>query len=361
MKKILAFLLVLVLIFSSHAYADNIDNNIWHTQQTVDEFGDVTEDSITILETFFSGSFSNTATSGDDLCGVLRFCKKPDSNHYLAQIVLMEYNNSPALCNSWDSLSMKIKVDDTIIDLRPTITEPNGGLYLGAERYDYSGDFLFNQLYSGNDLRCIVNIGNSKYNFNVPCGNFAELCDSLEFPVAPGQMTAKEAVEIFVTDNGSYMANAANFFTYNTEAFEVANSAELEDTLHGNFFEISIDTFAPYWTIKNYDNSKRTQVAYLMYQTYGRSYENTENKVEREYSTENDLLTIIFHTGKREYFQVRKLTDDIYITYEPDNNGSYTKPDELMLRYNDEVTSSYSIYNDMLPSILENLIPQITN
>ena len=39
----------------------------WKVQKTVDEFGDVTEDSETVVSTVVDGSFSNTATSKGDL------------------------------------------------------------------------------------------------------------------------------------------------------------------------------------------------------------------------------------------------------------------------------------------------------
>lgn len=113
--------------------------------------------------------------------------------------------------------------------------------------------------------------------------------------------------------------------------------------------------------LKGILNSKRTQAAYLKDETFGRSYQNSENEKGREFSTEEDLLTEIFWNGNRESVQVRKLTDDIYITYKPDDNGNYTKPYDLMLRYNEDVDGSYSIYNAMVPFIQENLIPQIKN
>lgn len=380
MKKIVSLILVLGLCLSLCACGGGNDTptptqnstpteateavptTTWSVQQTVDEFGDVTADSATVIEAPISGDFSNTATASSELSGYVRFTKKPNSDHYIAQFVLLEYNNTPATYNSGDSLSMKVKIGDTITDLTLTGEAPNGSLFLGISAFDYAADYLFDELYLGLDLRCIIYIGSSQYNFTIACDNFTELCDAEGFPMAPAQMTVKEAVDIFVTENGPYMGAAVDIFTNGIENFEIANTDELTTALYGNFFEIQIDDFAPYWTIKNYDNSTTSQIAFMEYNAYGRGFEDTSESISRgdyEFRTDNNLMTVVFGGGITESYQVRKLSDDVFVTYEPNDNGEYIIPAKLMIRYNDVVSSTTDVYDNMLPYIQNTLIPQI--
>lgn len=338
-----------------------VSATIWSVQQTVDEFGDVTADSATVIEAPISGDFSNTATASSELSGYVRFAKKPNSDHYIAQFVLLEYNDTPATYTSGDKLTMKVKIGDTVTDFKLTGEVPNGSLFLGTPDFDYAADYLFDELYLGWDLRCIIYIGSSQYNFTIECSNFVELCDAEGFPMAPAQMTAKEAVDIMVTENAQYMGAAVNFFTNNIDNLEIVNTDELTTALYGNFFEIQIDDFAPYWTVQNYDNNTRTQMVYLKYNAYGRSYEATSTSTTNGpgFRTEANLLTMIYKNGSTQSSQVRKLSDDIFVTYEPNDNGAYVIPAQLMIRYNDSINGTKDVYDIMLPYIQNNLIPQI--
>jgi len=338
-----------------------VSATIWSVQQTVDEFGDVTADSATVIEAPISGDFSNTATASSELSGYVRFAKKPNSDHYIAQFVLLEYNDTPATYTSGDKLTMKVKIGDTVTDFKLTGEVPNGSLFLGVPDFDYAADYLFDELYLGWDLRCIIYIGSSQYNFTIECSNFVELCDAEGFPMAPAQMTAKEAVDIMVTENAQYMGAAVNFFTNNIDNLEIVNTDELTTALYGNFFEIQIDDFAPYWTVQNYDNNTRTQMVYLKYNAYGRSYEATSTSTTNGpgFTTEANLLTMIYKNGSTQSSQVRKLSDDIFVTYEPNDNGTYVIPAQLMIRYNDSINGTKDVYDIMLPYIQNNLIPQI--
>ena len=200
-------------------------------------------------------------------------------------------------------------------------------------------------------MPCIIYIGNSQYNFTIKCGNFVEVCDAEGFPMAPAQMTAKEAVAVFVEENAPYMGVAMDFFAVNAEHFEIMKSEELSESLNGNFFMISLDTFAPYLTINHYGEGVKTQIAYLKYNVYGRSFEATE--FTHSYTIENDLLTVM------DPYQVRRLSEDIYVTYEQDDGGNYVIPAHLMIRYEESVTGSMSVYDEMLPHILLTMIPEI--
>ncbi|MBR3245258.1 MAG: hypothetical protein IKF90_21620 [Parasporobacterium sp.] len=160
---------------------NDISQDTWITQMAVDEFGDVTEDSFPLLSAEFTGDFSNTATSSSELSVVISFAQNPGTKHYLAQVSLFEYESTKATYYSDDELILKTKLDDQIYEIKMVGEPPNGSFYIGTNQYDYNADWLFNELYLGNDLRCIINIGNSKYNFTMTSDNFKSICDAEQF------------------------------------------------------------------------------------------------------------------------------------------------------------------------------------
>ena len=66
----------------------------WILEQTVDDFGDVTDDSETVIKTTTSGTFSNTATTEGDLNVVVWYYPGEYPSFYFR---LLEYGNTPAV------------------------------------------------------------------------------------------------------------------------------------------------------------------------------------------------------------------------------------------------------------------------
>lgn len=61
---------------------------------------------------------------------------------------------------------------------------------MGETGFERNGELLLKDLYEGNDVRCIVEIGSSKYKFTLESGNFQKIIDenNLEKPLdAEGQ------------------------------------------------------------------------------------------------------------------------------------------------------------------------------
>ncbi len=70
---------------------------------------------------------------------------------------------------------MKIKVGsiNTVYEYGLLGEEPNGNVYVSGS----SGEDIVKYLYEGNDIRCVLNLGSSKYSFALEAGNIAELID----------------------------------------------------------------------------------------------------------------------------------------------------------------------------------------
>ena len=150
----------------------NVGDN-WSVEQTVDEFWDVTENSETLIRTSISGDFSNTASS--ELAGYVFVTRYSGGTNSAFVFRLLEYGDHQVTFTSSDieeGIVLKVKAGDTISEYPLTGEAPNGDLYL----VDYYGDQLFSLLYDGReDIRCIITIGSSQYNFAIKYGNFADV------------------------------------------------------------------------------------------------------------------------------------------------------------------------------------------
>ena len=210
MKKTISLLLALVLCLSLCACGDTASEKnevpesttpasagLWSAEKMVDEFGDVIEGSMAIVQTPISGDFSNTATSSSKLTGYVFMYMTDGYPTFL--IRLLEYGDHQATYTSYDNLVFKVKIGDSIIEFHPVLgNPPNGDLMV----YD-STETLYTALYNGTDVRCIAQIGNSKYNFTLYADNFANICDET------GYIT--QALYFSKTDNETLYNNAKQY------------------------------------------------------------------------------------------------------------------------------------------------------
>ena len=140
----------------------------WDLSYTVDAFGDKTDEAV--LRGSFTGTFRNTATNSSSLT-VYLFVNRL-TNGSMIFIRLLEYGNHNATYSSRDEMKMQIKVDDSVKELFIFGSPPNTDLYL-------NGDAVTDYLYEGKEIACVIDIGNSRYNFTIDGNGFAELYDEL--------------------------------------------------------------------------------------------------------------------------------------------------------------------------------------
>lgn len=185
---------------------------VWIIDQSVDEFGDKTEGDAPVLKTPITGDFSNTATASSTLSGAL-FIQKV-SQKYVAAFRLLEYGNTPAtyLSSEEDELILKTKVGDEVKEFNLFGTAPNGDLYLGALN-DEDGNWFVDTLCGGNDIKCVIYIGSSKYNFTISSNGFSDACTAAGF----GSLVTKSKLS----------ASAATLYEYMK-----ANEKEIQDNYY---------------------------------------------------------------------------------------------------------------------------------
>ena len=186
----------------------------WENTEVVDEFGDATGESA--IRSVVSGTFSNTATDESDLTVVafITMCVPAYSSDFISdnatlisntltyptsaynvQFRLLEYDKTPATHLKSDNMILKTKVGEDVEEYILIGNEDNSDLLvnpviMGKTGFERNGELLLKDLYEGNDVRCIVEIGSSKYKFTLEAGNFQKIIDenNLEKPLdAEGQ------------------------------------------------------------------------------------------------------------------------------------------------------------------------------
>lgn len=360
MKKVLALLLAGLLCFSICACGTEKQQDTWSIKQTVDEFGDVTENSAEVITGVFEGTFSNTATAESDLTVVVAIGKKTLFNHYLISFDLKEYNNTKATYLSSDTKLFKTKINEEIITMDLDGTEPNGTLYLGSQDYSYNGDIIFNELFKGNDVRCIINIGSSEYNFTLNSDNFVSICSENGISEAVNELTVGEALHAMLTDAKEYTAKAEECIINNLENFELLTSDKIEELSDGRFLAIGkpgssyVDGVKVNgWQIYELSNKKNTL-------TWKGEYKLSERTNKRNYSPvspqtlkisfENDKITKSTDGGSSSY-QCRKITNDILIHIVI--NGKTSSVSQILFRIDSPASKLdvEKIINDNLSTI----------
>ena len=154
----------------------------WQVQHYVDDFGDETNK--IYLSTAVIGDFSNTATKSSDLI-VKMGIDYEDSVNPFVRFSLYEYGDTPAVYYEDDDIEMRIKIGEEVYYEDLEGYAPNGDLYCYNIRKGVSRDgselftAMIDELLLGNDVRCIINIGNSQYNFTISGNGFRKAVDEM--------------------------------------------------------------------------------------------------------------------------------------------------------------------------------------
>lgn len=348
MRKVWSIILIslIVLSLTSCGESESKNDGKWYFSQIVDEFGDVVKDGEKSLCVNFSGDFSNTATTKDNLTGSFSFRK--NNAHYIAEISLLEYGNTPITYNTNDKICIKTKIVDNTSEYLLTGESPKGNLFLGANPHDYSADIVFNELYNGSDIRCIIYIGSSQYNFTLTSKNFSKICKEEKFELASAEMTVDEAIAILLSDDLSLVDAAGDCLDEKYENFEILTNEELNKYLNGTFIEISTGgrygielsngKTIPYCSMEifKYTPTQHIQEGEFKRETWGRYYQKTITPHIFDFYIENNA---VINKEQGYSFEYRKITDDIFL------QGFKGKDDNKFHGYNLVIFSNHPINN----------------
>lgn len=154
----------------------------WEIAHYVDDFGDETDKAY--IRGVFSGDFSNTATSNSELIVVVSVelvmveTDLTDEGYGLNNMIisfrLLEYNDHKAIYNQNDKMTLKVKANDEISEYDIVGIAPNGDLAVygtgSPDAFDLQATWL-----NGGNASCIIEIGSSKYSFEIDGTGYREL------------------------------------------------------------------------------------------------------------------------------------------------------------------------------------------
>ena len=142
----------------------------WYENEYVDDFGDSTGK--IFCASICQGTFENTATSEEDLAVVVFYEPRKESLTFR----LLEYENKKATYLDSDEIAFKYKIDKKTGECTPKSSAPNGDLELTGE----DSKALIDALMKGSDVKIVIYIGSSKYNFSINGNGFSDAHDDAE-------------------------------------------------------------------------------------------------------------------------------------------------------------------------------------
>ncbi|MBQ8834741.1 MAG: hypothetical protein IJ001_07445 [Oscillospiraceae bacterium] len=372
MRKVVSLMLALCIILSlcacgnseNTSTADKSDTNAvtqsetlssdvvqyWTAMPSVDEFGDVVMGGAVSLYTSVKGDFSNTATTSSELDVYITISPNPGGQHFVVTFGLMEYGNSWATYTNSDieKMTLKTKIGDTIQEFKLFGVAPNGGISLGYNNVN-DGDAFFFQLREGNDIRCIINIGSSQYNFTVKSANFMEACEEAD------QLQAEQAEALRIkTPQEALLAFAGkekhgerfDYIEEHKEEFPIVTTEELSQIIVSNWTCIKVENtvFDEWWLYDYADDGVRYTIGNYMNDEFhdGSSWH-------KAYKIENGQLYIsnTFVPKEPDYtncstYQFRKIMDGHYLVEETQSHATelYTY---IFVQYDDSGNPVYPI------------------
>ena len=348
----------------SNEESEAAQDDIWQEELTRDEFGDITDDSQEVIAGQFTGTFSNTATSESELSVAVLFTKNSTQNHYIAQFSLFEYMENIATYTSSSETILKIKIDDVVSEYNLYGEAPNGSLYLGLNDYDYSADYIFDELYTGHDVRCIITIDSSTYNFTIPSQNITSVGDDIGFGYIYPGLTTSEAIDAYLLDSGNrdLQTAAQESLVSHLDDYELLGSSELAELFaDSTFLNILSATGMPYedrlyllWYIDSYFDGQAQILAEITvdeyHPEYGRiGYDVKLGAIVRDIIINEQSYTDVGKSTNE--YQIYKISDNIYLK----TNDEIA---QVFIKLGDEASFEASI-NGAIAYIRNNYIAQI--
>ena len=200
MKRIMMLAIVLMFCFTFVSYGEGVRvdrfdsveierHGNWTVEEYVDDFGDPIGEEC--LKTVSEGTYSDSTSQESDLTAVLSL--DPLCSAFL--ITLVDEDNAAVKFHSNDDIILKFKVDDVISEHHLSHVSLSEYFDYTDERTDIIVDEmtesadtpmvtayaqLLEWLKEETDVRCVIYIGDSKYNFTISGDGYSESMDSYE-------------------------------------------------------------------------------------------------------------------------------------------------------------------------------------
>lgn len=310
----------------------------WFEATEVDEFGDAVVNSENIyIKNITTGDFSNTATASSDL-GVEIVLTPRKTKVFM--FTLSEYENKPATYTNSSNISLKVKIGNDITDYKLKGTAPNGPLILGYDNDD--SEKIFNALYYGQDVRCIIYIDNSQYNFTIPSEGFEEICkkEQEKIEAINEKNRVKDIASVVNTiltepDGSTKLGEAYQYLSDNREDYQLMADEDIKAEIDGDFYYVSMSDsknngiILTYRYVMEYNGDKKTQKLYFK--------QGVKTVTPEKQSTSTKF---VYNDGIIEGSkpcQLRKMSDGYYVAYISDGS-EYTIPNWVIMKGHQDST-----------------------
>ena len=311
----------------------------WNVAREVDDFGDIVEDGNVFLTASVTGDFSNTATTSSELLADVTLLKvgenKNDYNEIYIFFRLYEYGNNPVIPSSYDAISMKIKAEDDIYEFGLEGADdavcylPHGRAY---------GRYIYNCLCLGMDVRCIITIGNSQYNFTLESQNFVDACESVGYEVyeIPEEITDIHTALKHLNNEEQWEYGDAITAFLETEylKYDKLNDEDIAAEIVHGFWSLN----DPNW------NAYNTEYEFLADGTYNDVTPSQYDYGQKVWKIEDNHLCFgRIPRGDTEPktwvpYEVRKIEDGYYLLMKENGEIGY-----VMVRLNDDLTPQFAM------------------
>ena len=332
----------------------------WVIQETTDEFGDVTEDSTTYLGTAFTGTFSNTATTGSDFTGAMYIRWIFDNTHsykdggyYTVEFVMQEYGNTPfTYLDSDNSVQNKLKTKSSTGEKAEYMvwgTPPDGSI-LFMDGGVGGGDFIKSLVGESNEMRCVLSFSSTTFEFTLNGTGFADKFNELDALVSDAVNERKEeaaaaakaeeeaakaadearrshsdeeAIEKIHVETDDADEFAAAWFAAHVDDYQTLGQEEVEKLFPGTYAVLGArSTGTGLGRIYSFDeDGTYVDVAEWL---GGDGYRQPVYKVKaKEYHVQDGKIVSFFGSSTPESHEVRKVAEDFYVLLDEDGELDY--------------------------------------
>lgn len=358
MKKIINILFIGLMIvglsgcnlFSKNDFndSDSLQSSMWSSIYETDDFGDIKYDSEIYISGSTIGQYSDSSSSGGEFtCDILMYYNNVADNYAIQFKILKNGKIAPTFSED-DELYIKTKIGKEQKEFKLL-----GLSLLGKD--DLGGDYIYKNLYLGNDVECIIYIRDEKYKMTLEGNGFEEACDSawdkIEALADANEINSvKEALE--ATFASEKYGDRYQYFDENKDSFKSMTTDEINKIIENYWLRITIDQFAyDDWWVFEYKDDIGTQIGrfedgnYELTGEHKYGYHVENNIVYLEgYPTGGDPLT------DWDGYEWKKLQEGYYLAVQVKGEGTYDRTTDsyidkmyLYVEYDENGNPKYSI------------------
>lgn len=381
MKKVAFFLTLAMFFCTLFGCSDSDSQNketdgIWSIQKVTDDFGDAIKSSQDIICAEVQGTYETKTTTGSKFSVSVNLKQRADFNHFIIEFQLTENGTSKIQFEKTSTIKLKTKVGDAVKKFYLSVDESGGKLSYGNEevyKNNDCGEYFFSTLYNGQDIKCVIEQNaSSSYSFELKSDNFKSLCEVNGIPLHYTEaITVKDSVEFLLSDNREKTKESCDYLISKYKNFEVIETEELQELMNGVFLRMSLEPIdgdsadSCRWFIDEYAiNENILEVSGIYSVSYGELERKKMNGIQISPYRIKAFLDLVhednYNYGTFYEREIRRITDDIFISYSTSTDSSTTNSGSYSLFVYLGESFNESDLRKQIEYALENYVPKIS-